>query len=486
MKFPLSPDQVRRSLDAHSAIGLVVGALMYLICLTGALAALAESFERWEQPGVSEFHQVDDTAIANAVTQYRARVDGKPESLWVVLPTREIPRMHVADDEQEWFTDAQGNLQAAPVEGWTHMLRELHARLHLPAAFGFIVVSALGVMLIALILSGVLAHPRIFRDAFTLRLGGSRRLEQADLHNRLSVWGLPFHLMIAVTGAFYGLVGVLAVAAAAAFFDGDRDALFDAVYGADPVLDAAPVTADPARAMRELRRQAPQAEPLYLVIHHMDSRQQFMEVAARMPGRLAWSEIFRFDAGGTYLGNQGLTAGPTGRQFLYSLYRIHFGTFGPYATRIAWALLGLALTVVSVSGVNIWLSRRGGRDRVDDAWAGLVWGAPLALCLSAFAAVLPALPALTTFCAVLAAAVGLALLRRDPLRSAAELQSLCGLGLLLLSACHWLVHDSAHIDALSHLVNGALCLGALTLLALARNNHRRAAQPQLRRAGATA
>jgi hypothetical protein len=33
-----------------------------------------------------------------------------------------------------------------------------------------------------------MAHPRIFKDAFRLRIGGSVRLEQADLHNRLSVW----------------------------------------------------------------------------------------------------------------------------------------------------------------------------------------------------------------------------------------------------------------------------------------------------------
>ena len=53
MKRTLPPELVRRSLDAHSAIGLVVGAVMYLICLTGTLAVLMESFERWEQPHIS-------------------------------------------------------------------------------------------------------------------------------------------------------------------------------------------------------------------------------------------------------------------------------------------------------------------------------------------------------------------------------------------------------------------------------------------------
>ena len=470
MKLSLPPELVRRSLDAHSAIGLVIGALMYLICLTGTLTVLAESFERWEQPGVSEFYEATPEAVANAVDQYRQRVSETPESLWVVLPVDTLPRMHVADMEQEWWTDSEGYLEEPPTEGWTHMLKALHVHLHLPHNIGLILVSAAGAMLIALIVSGLLAHPRLFRDAFKLRRGGARRLEQADLHNRLSVWGLPFHLMIAVTGAFYGLVGLLVVAAAALFYEGDRDALFSDVYGTDPVLEAPLIQANPAEAMRSLSRIAPEATPIYLVIQKMDTRGQFMEIAATQPGRLAYSEMYRFDAAGNYLGSQGLTSGPVGRQFLYSLYRIHFGWFGGHFTRIAWVMLGLALTVVSATGVNIWLARRAKGDWVDDAWAGFVWGSPLALGLSALATLAFGATPLPVFLATLGAALIYSLWQRAPRAAAGILQMLCSVITASLAAWHWAVLDANHIDPVSAVINSVLLGTAMILLVMGRSN----------------
>jgi uncharacterized iron-regulated membrane protein len=94
-----------------------------------------------------------------------------------------------------------------------------------------IVVSALGAMLVGLVVSGLFAHPRLFRDAFNLRLKGSALLEQVDMHNRLSVWGMPFHLMIVVTGAYFGLALPFLAVAANEFFNGDREAAIEAVFG---------------------------------------------------------------------------------------------------------------------------------------------------------------------------------------------------------------------------------------------------------------
>ncbi|MEM9256598.1 MAG: PepSY-associated TM helix domain-containing protein [Pseudomonadota bacterium] len=467
----LPPALVRRSLDAHSAIGLVVGALMYLICLTGTLAALAESFERWEQPLIEEMQTLPDAALSQALQQYRAHralaagdAAPLPESIWLILPTEAIPRMHLSDGSDEWFTDRQGNFLEPPQATWTEMLRHLHIKLLLPDNIGFTLVSALGVMLLALIISGLLAHPRLFRDAFKFRRGGARRLEQADLHNRLSVWGLPFHLMIAITGAFYGLVGVLVISAAAIFYGGDHNALFEEVYGPDPVLDAPVQAVDPARAMQNLRSVAPDASPLYLVVHNIDSRAQFMEIAAALPGRLAFSEIYRFDAAGHFLGDQGLTSGPWGRQYLYSLYRIHFGYFGGYLTRVIWALLGLSLTVVSATGVNIWLARRGKGDWADHAWIGVVWGLPAALAASALASLAWQLSPEWTLAAVWLGSLGFCLWRKSLAGCRQLLQTLSGVLMIGIALWHWLSFSSW--AAVGDWINVGLLIGGVVLLVM--------------------
>lgn len=468
MKPTLPPELVRRSLNAHSAIGLVVGALLYVICLTGTLAVLSETFERWEQPHISEFREAKPAAVANAVANYRvmlsANMTGPPEHLWVMLPTATLPRMHVSDGQQEWWTDSHGRFEQPTSAPWTEMLVALHVNLHLPQNIGIVLVSAMGAMLIALILSGLLAHPRLFKDAFKFRRGGAKRLEQADLHNRLSVWALPFHLTIAVTGAFYGLVGILVFAAATLMYDGDRDALFAAIYGADPVLNAPVVHVDTAAAMRHLAGHAPDNTPLYLVVHDMDTPAQFMEIAASVPGRLAYSEIYRYDATGRFLGSQELTTGPVGRQFLYSLYRIHFGAFGGHMTRIAWVLLGLALTVVSVTGVHVWLARRGRLDWINDLWAGFVWGLPLALAVSALASVALGLAPLAVFGSTIVTALTYSRWLRTPDTSTRHLQGACALVCLALSTWHTAALPYAHLEPVSYWLNGALAGSGVLLL----------------------
>jgi len=338
------------------------------------------------------------------------------------------------------------------------MLRDLHIQLHLPQTIGLVLVSAVGAMLVGLIVSGLFAHPRIFRDAFKLRLGGSRRLEQADIHNRLSVWGLPFHLMISVTGAFYGLVGLLAIVAAAAWYGGDRDSLFDAIYGADPVLQHQAGSPNASRAMTTLRSLHPQVIPLYLVVHEVGTEQQFMEVAATVPGRLAYSEIYRFDSSGEYLGSQELTSGPVGKQFLYSLYRIHFGYFGGQWTRILWCLLGLALTVVSVSGVNVWLEKRNRNDHLSRAWLGFVWGMPLGLTLSAIASIFLSLSPLPVLVVSVAGCVIACVRSKRSSLIKAVLFAAIGIALLALAICHWLVFNPHDYGYYLMWVNSGLML----------------------------
>lgn len=477
----LNPTLVKRSLDAHSAIGLVVGVLMYLVCLTGTLAAIAETFERWEQPDIPEFMNFPDEAIDNAIAQLQQLLEAPPETLWVVFPTQELPRVHVAGNEIERFTDASGNLLEAPREGWTHMLRELHISLHLPHNIGLVIVSAIGAMLLALIVSGLMSHPRLFKDAFKFRLGGSRRLEQADIHNRLSVWGLPFHLMIATTGAFYGLVGLLVLSAATAWYDGDTTAVFEAVYGGDPVLEAPVRQPDASRAMQQLRAHHPEVTPIYLRANKPGTPAQFIEIAATVPGRLAYSEIYRFEADGSYLGSQALTTGPAARQFLYSLYRVHFGYFGGQFTRILWLVLGLTLTVVTVSGINIWLARRGRNDWVDRAWCALVWGSPLALVTAAVAAVFFLLPPLPVFLLLLPLVMLLSVRQQQVIKIKAQLQTACSLCLMLLAVTHAIVYPwSQHGSYLLWLNGGLLATtGALGVMAWSATRQQRAAAAYL-------
>lgn len=223
-------------------------------------------------------------------------------------------------------------------------------------------VGLTGVALLSSLVSGLLSHPRIFKDAFALRWGGSKRLQEADLHNRLSVWGLPFHIAVSLTGALLGLstliVGVLAYAA----YDGDSGKAFATLLGPRATEDeTAAAVPDIAAMIRHVQREKPDAIFVSVHVQHVAKTGQVVNLGMRTPGHLALSNAYYFKGDGTPLGDGGLETGSLGPQILGALQPLHFGWFGGMPVKLAYGLLGVALTIVTHSGVAIWLARRATR-----------------------------------------------------------------------------------------------------------------------------
>ncbi len=457
MTIKPSNQLVKSALSGHSWLGLCVSALMYLICLTGTLSVFFEEFERWEQPEIEEYSTYSTKQIETALSYFSNRIEKTPESVYVVLPTQAVPRIHISGDGKEWFVNQNGSLSSPPEEGWTHGLKALHTTLHLPQTLGLIVVGALGAMLCGLIVSGLLAHPRIFKDAFRLRLGGNKRLEQADVHNRLGVWGTPFYLMIGLTGAYIGLISVLVAFAAPAFYDGDREAIIEAVYGGDPELSQPVVPFNIENAFETLAREHPDATPIYMVFQKMDTEQQFLEIAATLPGRLIYSEMYRFTTTGELLDHQRLSDGPVARQVAYSVYRLHFGHFGTGWTKIVYGLLGAGLTIIAATGVNIWLARRKKVSCANDMWLAMVWGTPLALAVSVITNNLWQLP-VSGFWLTLLSSIILCCVFKGGSRSKTILIRLTGLSLVLVMYQYYLKFGSFDLNPAALKINMAIIL----------------------------
>ena len=55
---------VKRALSAHAAIGLLAGALLYIVCLSGTLLVFYEEWQRFEQPSPPQMTEIDSASIS--------------------------------------------------------------------------------------------------------------------------------------------------------------------------------------------------------------------------------------------------------------------------------------------------------------------------------------------------------------------------------------------------------------------------------------
>ncbi|KQS03004.1 peptidase [Sphingomonas sp. Leaf357] len=408
---------VQRALGGHAAIGLLASALLYIIALTGTLIVIHDRWQRWEQPAIAETETLSPEGAQAAMGTVLASERGKTRTthLYIRMPTGDLPRAVVTTDHGGQYVDGAGRIVGREAHAWTEFVIGLHEYLHLPSTLGLIVVGALGVALSALVVTGVLAHPRILRDAFRLRTRHDAQIARADWHNRLGVWTLPFVLAVALTGAFIGLGSVGFSVLAKAYTGGDAAKIYAPIFGHEPKPDPSGAPSpDIAAALRTLATRVPYAVPTYVIVHDPGTRGQHVQIIAEHPRRLIYGETYAFDARGQWRGATGLSDGALGQQAAASAYNLHFGNYGGLAIELAYMLLGLGLCVVTATGTTLWLQkrrRRGlGGDRLAACWEVVIWGTPLLLVASIWlrAIVGPDAPLVWSFWGLLVAGLAIA------------------------------------------------------------------------------
>jgi uncharacterized iron-regulated membrane protein len=467
---------VRAVLKGHSSLGLVFAVAIYLVCLSGTLAVFAREFQRWENPHAPRVTAASPQAVQTALAGAVAKA-GNPEHVFVYPAIPDLPWLFVMTDSggytfTNWVADAEGrNLAPAPTP-WSDFVTALHINLHLPRFWGGMLVGMTGVALLSLLISGLLAHPRIFRDAFHLRLGGSRRLQEADLHNRMGVWAMPFHLLVSATGAFLGLTTIVVGILGFALFEGDTGKVYALFIAPEPKDDPAPAPLLDIRPMfAAVETQAPGGRINFIGLEHPGERgaaAQFSVAAAS--GRLANLDAYTFDRRGLYHQSKARDNN-VGMSVIGSLGTLHFGWFGGGLVKIAYGLLGLAMTYLAASGVLIWLARRRDKGNAapgwERAWIACMWGQPAALAAAALLGV--AMPVIGG-AALIALWLGItgisvaAAILRGPAATLSRIGRIATVALLGLAALAQLVLRGGWSgDAMGLAVNAALVAGAAVI-----------------------
>lgn len=385
---------VRSVLKGHSSLGLAFAAAIYIVCLSGTLAVFAREFQRWENPLAPRVETAAPAAVQAALAGVAARAGPGLEHAYIYPAMRDLPWLLVVTDKgdgtyRDFVADARGQVIGEAPSPWSEFVTTLHVQLHLPRTWGAFLVGLTGVALLSSLISGLLAHPRIFRDAFHLRLGGSRRLQEADLHNRMGVWAMPFHLIVSTTGALLGLTTLIVGVLGLALFQGDVGKVYALFVPPQPKENAAPAPVlDLVPMYAKLAELVPGGRVTFIGLEHPTEQGGGALFNVEADGHLANLDSYAFDRTGLYHEARA-NENNIGESILQAISPLHFGWFGGAPVKLAYGLLGLAMTYLAASGVTIWLARRRDKGRPaphwERLWAAYVWGQPVALAAAALA-----------------------------------------------------------------------------------------------------
>lgn len=194
----------------HTWAGVVIGSILFAIFWMGSLSVFDREIDRWMMPDTrlpsdqAQLSSVDDT-----IAQLKRNIEGSPQKLWLNFPTARTPLLefwHV-DAEGEWRGPQWVNpttgelLRDQGTEAGTGFIFPFHYRLHIRYLdIGYWLVGLAGMAMLALLISGVVIHRRIFKDFFVFRPEKKLQRSSLDLHNLSGVLALPFHFIITLSG----------------------------------------------------------------------------------------------------------------------------------------------------------------------------------------------------------------------------------------------------------------------------------------------
>lgn len=370
----------RWNLKIHRWVGLIAGLPIAVIGLTGSLLVYRGALDRLAHP---ELYEVSASAGGDRVTPGealgRARAENpNPEPVTIQLPAgADDPYVvwHEATHgaEKTYLDPTTGELLGVRPEGLgpVRALFDLHVNL-LAGPTGTIAVGVLGLLLLLSSATGVVVWwPRAgqWLQAVAVRLSGSTRRVNYDLHRSGGFWTLLYLAVLALTGSglvFYGATGDLLNRATDSSSPPPPPSSAEPPGGAGG--DVGPGAVSPAvvdDAWRSARRRAPEGNVTFVFLPA--GPRDPLSVRFRLPPELhpvgrsfayadRWSgELLRVDRQPQM---------DTGPKLLHALYPIHIGDFRlgplpPAVVRAIWALLGLAPAVLLVTGALVWWWRGG-------------------------------------------------------------------------------------------------------------------------------
>ncbi len=347
----------------HNWSGLVIGWLLLAIAAAGTLSVFRQELDGWCHPELAR-GAIDQAAAGAAAVRWLGTHAAKAPAWFLDLADARSPGTLAF-----WSDGPTSFVQRtlSPITGSPNGIRDslggeffyrFHFELQLPYPWGRLLAASAAMVMLTTLITGIVAHRRIFKDFFTLRTGKGQR-SWLDGHVALGVFALPFHLMISFTGAVT-LANLLMPLPGLAAYHGDIAALSRGLY---------PSISRPASG--HLAALAPVAPMLRDAAARFDGA-GISTMSVTNPGDAAQTvTISAGEGAGLAVQQHSVTYdGTTGRLLgehverraavrVYDvLYGLHMGRFAGLTSRWLYFLSGLMLCCAIATGSILWTAKR--------------------------------------------------------------------------------------------------------------------------------
>lgn len=370
----LAPKTLRAWFLVHKWTSLVSTLFLLLLCVTGLPLIFAHEIDHAtgnsvDPPELAEApaeRSSVDAMIADAQARYPEEhmqfVVGDPDEpdVWYIR-MGESPEGSTINVFDTYDARTGEHLNVYPLEqgGVMDVMERLHVDLY-AGLKGTLFLGAMGVFLVASLVSGVVLYGRVMRK---LRFGTVRRktprLRWLDLHNLLGIATLVWLGVVGLTGTINAL--------AIPIFQRWQATELAEMTSRHAAPDAPPVTdlVSVDRVLASASAVTPGKVLSFLAFpgnefaspHHFVA---FMAGEEARTARLFTAVLVDAETGAV----QEVSSMPWYTQVLFVSQPLHFGDYGGLPLKVLWAVLDLLAIVVLGSGVYLWLKKR--NVTVDD------------------------------------------------------------------------------------------------------------------------
>lgn len=364
------PGSLRQAMDyLHSWAGVIFGALLFLVFFMGTLSVFDAEIDSWMMPSTRVAPNDAASFDRHARVQLEQIAPGSRQ--WYALyPTDRQPTMRIGWRENGEFKTrhldpATGALLPdVGTKGGTGFFFPFHFMFHIKwQDVGYWLLALVGTAMLALIVSGVIIHKRIFTDFFTFRPGKSAHRATLDLHAACAVLLLPFHFVITLSGLIIFMFIYFKPAVALIYGKEAPNAtteMFKQVTRAPAREPGQLASVDAMVAEARARWTAagmPDSAVRNISIANPGDKHAIVQVLRRPHDMMSYETFTVYFDGstGAWLGNQSLVPAAKVQRFFTGLHMI---PFDHWWLRWLYFALGLASCVMIATGSILWVEKR--------------------------------------------------------------------------------------------------------------------------------